>query len=111
LTPALRRGAVLFFTVVGEGDAIHRAAVDAGVALMQRAGEHSSDVVRSAALLKASFVEAQLDLGHDVLQRLLLGAVGPQGWSMVGALSSPLVDAHLLADEVLTPAPGALVLA
>src|SRR5258708_21008786 len=80
---------IFFFTVVGEGDAIHRADVDAGVALhAERAGEHRLHVAVQAPLrlLEGELdVEAQLDLGHDVLQRLLLGAV----WDLQAVVDGP----------------------
>src|SRR5690349_8393662 len=66
----------LLLRVVGEGDAVHRADVDAGVALdAQLVGEHRLDVAVQAALRllhRRDGVEAELDLQLDVLQRLLL---------------------------------------
>ena len=73
-----RRGAepaaqVRLLAVLGEGDAVHRADVDAGVALdAQLAGEDRLNVAIEAALgfeIGELVVIAELDLGPDVLQR------------------------------------------
>ena len=56
----------------GESDAVHRADVDAGVALdAELAGEHGLHVAVEAALrlLERELVVAELDLGLDVAQR------------------------------------------
>src|ERR1700719_4032014 len=64
---------LLFFAIVGEGDAIHRANVDAGIALdAQLAGKDGLDVAVEATLgfeIGELVVIAELDLGPDVLQR------------------------------------------
>ena len=62
-----------FLAVRGEGDAVHRADVDAGVAFdAELAGEHGLHIAVEAALglFQRQFeVIAELDLGLDVAQR------------------------------------------
>ena len=72
-----------FLAVRGEGDAIHRADVDAGVAFdAELPGEHGLHVAIEAAL---GFLErqlgivAELDLGLDVAQRDHLVAMRHRG--------------------------------
>ena len=99
------RAQVGFLAVRGEGDAVHRADVDAGVALdAQLAGEDRLHVAIEAAvgLLQRQFeVIAELDLGLDVAQRHHLFAmrhpVTPVERDLV--VVAPLVDAHLLAQH------------
>src|SRR6516165_4035327 len=96
---------VLFGAVLGEGDAVHRTDVDAGVALdAQRAGEHRLHVAIETALgleVAELLVIAELDLDLDVLER-------DRGISQRNPVAqivrdvvvvAPLVDAHLLADQ------------
>ena len=67
------RAQIGFLAVLREGDAVHRADVDAGVALdAELAGEHGLHVAVQAALRLREgelVVIAELDLGADVLQR------------------------------------------
>src|SRR3984893_17099517 len=96
---------VLFAAVFGEGDAVHRADVDTGVAFdAQLAGKHGLHVaIETAFSLEESelLVIAELDLDPDVLQRdrriperhLVAQVVRDV------VVVAPLVDAHLLADE------------
>src|SRR6267378_3292980 len=100
------RAQVRFLAVLGEGDAVHRADVHAGVALdAQLVGEHRLHVAVQAPLrfLEAGHrVEAKLDLDLDVLQRDRLVLPGNLV-ALVGrdrVVVAPLVDAHLLAREV-----------
>src|SRR3954470_16834542 len=95
----------LLFVILGEGDAIHRADVDAGVALDAEAiGEYRLHVAVQAALRffpRGGDVEAELDLHLHVLQRGL--DVGPG--HLVARVDrdvvvvAPFVDAHLLRNE------------
>ena len=96
---------VLLFAVLREGDAVHRADVDAGVALdAQLVGEHRLHVAVQAALRflpRRGDVEAELDFHLHVLQRRL--DVGP-GHLVAGVdrdvvVVAPLVDAHLLRNQ------------
>src|SRR5579883_1467126 len=103
----LQAGAQLSFGRVGqERDAVHWADVDAGVALdAQRSGEYGLDVAVEAAfsLLKGKLrVEAQLNLGLDVLER---DDLVPQRHAQALVrrdlvVVAPLVDAHLLAHHI-----------
>src|SRR5712691_6402629 len=101
--PAAQLG---FLAVLGEGDAVHRADVHAGVAFdAQLVGEHRLHVAVQAPLrfLEAGHrIEAELDLDLDVLQRDRLVLPGNLV-TLVGrdrVVVAPLVDAHLLAGEV-----------
>src|SRR6266545_1217742 len=97
---------VRLLAVLREGDAIHRADVDAGVAFdAQLVREHRLPVAVQAALrfLEAGGrIETDLDLDLDVLQRDFLvlpgNLVAFVGRDLV--VVAPLVDAHLLAREV-----------
>src|SRR6266446_6671554 len=100
------RAQVRLLAVLGEGDAVHRADVHAGVALdAQPVGEHRLHVAVQAPLgfLEAGHrVETELDLDLDVLQRDRLVLPGNLV-ALVGrdrVVVAPLVDAHLLAGEV-----------
>src|SRR2546427_375982 len=100
------RAQVRLLAVLGEGDAVHRADVHAGVALdAQPVGEHRLHVAVQAALgfLEPGHrVEAELDLDLDVLQSDLLVLPGHLV-ALVGrdrVVVAPLVDTHLLAREV-----------
>src|SRR6266436_880491 len=103
----LEVGAQLSFGGVGqEGDAVHRADVDAGVAFdAQRGDEYGLDVAVEAAfrLLKGELrVEAKLNLGLDILERHDLVAQR-HAEALVGrdlVVVAPLVDAHLLAHHI-----------
>src|SRR5438552_1463003 len=94
-----------FICIAGERDAVHRADVDAGIALdAQPVGEHRLHVAVEAALRllpRRGDVEAELDLGLDVLQRDLDVAPGHLvahvGVDLV--VVAPLVDAHLLRHQ------------
>src|ERR1700730_12877588 len=104
---SLEVGAQLRLGRVGrEGDAVHRADVDAGFAFdAQRGGEHSLDIAVEAALglLEGELhVVTELDLGLDVLERHHLVAQR-HAQPLVGrnlVVVAPLVDAHLLAHHV-----------
>src|SRR6266446_3805378 len=100
------RAQVRLLAVLGEGDAVHRADVHAGVALdAQPVGEHRLHVAVQAPLrfLESGHrIEAELDLDLDVLQRDRLVLPGHLV-ALVGRdriVVAPLVDAHLLAREV-----------
>src|SRR5580700_6493096 len=94
-----------FFAVGGKGDAVHRADVDAGIALdAELAGEDGLDVAIEAALgfLERQFeVIAELDLGLDVAQRHHFLAMR----HLIALIRRdlvvvrPFVDAHLLAGD------------
>ncbi len=94
-----------FLAVLREGDAVHRADIDAGVALdAELPGEHGLHVAVQAALrlLEGELVVvAELDLGADVLQRddvvARRHAVALIERDVV--VVGPFVDAHLLADD------------
>src|SRR5688572_8435925 len=99
------RTQVLLVAVLREGDAVHRADVDAGIALdAQLVGEHRLHVAVQAALRFlpcGGDVEAELDFHLHVLQRRL--DVGP-GHFVAGVdrdvvVVAPLVDAHLLRNQ------------
>src|SRR6185312_3047228 len=99
--------AQLFLLAVGgEGDAVHRADVDAGVALdAELRREDRLNIAIEAALgleIGQLVVEAELDLDPDVLEDDLLvlerDAVAEIVRDVV--VVAPLVDAHLLAGEV-----------
>src|SRR6516165_4785499 len=96
---------LLLGAVIGEGDAIHRTDVDTGIALdAQRPGKHRLDIAIEATLgleVAELFVETDLDLDPDILQRYR-GV--PQRYLVAQVVRdvvvvAPLVDAHLLADE------------
>ena len=97
---------ILFLAILCEGDAIHRADVDAGVAF--DAGgrrEHGLHVAVQAALRLAEReldVIAELDLGADVLQRDHLVAMRHLVALVAGdvVVVAPLVDAHLLRRDM-----------
>src|SRR6267142_2467535 len=93
---------LLLLGVEDEADAVHRADVDAGVALDAEAiGEDGLHVAVQSALRflpRRGDIEAELDLHLHVLDRRL--DVGP--WYLVARIAAdfvvvaPLVDAHLL---------------
>ena len=97
---------IRLLAVLREGDAIHRADVDAGVAFdAERRGEHRLHVAVQAALrfLEGErIVVPELDLCADVPQRHHFishwHAIAPVGRNVV--VVAPLVDAHLLADDL-----------
>jgi hypothetical protein len=101
-----RRGeavAQLLFLAVGrEGDAVHRADVDAGIAFDAEVRlEHRLDVAVEAALCLEEaqmLVEAELDLEPDIAQRLFGRGVRDLVAKVVRhvVVVRPLVDAHLL---------------
>src|SRR6266436_8346327 len=103
----LEVGAQLSFGGVGqEGDAVHRADVDAGVAFdAQRGGEYGLDVAVEAAfrlLERELCVKAELNLGLDIPERHDLVAQR-HAQALVGrnlVVVAPLVDAHLLAHHI-----------
>ena len=95
-----------FLAIVGEGNAVHRADIGAGVAFDAQARRKDRlDVAVQAALrfLEADReIEPQFDLGLDVLQRdgfVLVRDLETQiGRNVV--VVAPFVDAHLLADQI-----------
>src|SRR5712691_6815979 len=95
----------LLIGIQGEGDAVHRADVDAGIALdAQPVGEHRLHIAVEAALRllpRRGDVEAELDLGLHILQRdpdVAPGhLVARVGVDLV--VVAPLVDAHLLRHQ------------
>ena len=94
-----------FLAVLGEGDAVHRADIDAGVALdAQLAGEYRLNVAIQAALgfeIGELVVIAEFDLGPDVVQRDRQIAQRHPVALVVRdvVVVAPLVDAHFLADQ------------
>src|SRR5271169_3414241 len=96
---------LIFAAVVGEGDAIHRANVDAGIAFdTQLTGKYGLHVAVQAALgLKIAelFVVTEFDLDPDVGER---DRLVPERHPITHIIRNvvviaPLVDAHLLADQ------------
>src|SRR6266850_4795287 len=96
------RAEILLLAVGDEADAVHRADVDAGIALdAQPVGEHRLHVAVEAALRflpRRGDVEAELDFHLHVLQRRLDIGPGHLVARVAGNLVvvAPLVDAHLL---------------
>src|SRR5262252_9078484 len=94
-----------FAAIFGEGDTIHRADIDAGVAFdTQLPREHRLDIAIEATLgleIGLLFVEAKFDFDLDVLQRHRCIAPGHFVAEIVRdvVVVAPLVNAHLLADE------------
>ena len=90
----------------GERDAVHRADVDACVALdAQLVGEHRLHVAIEAALrfrVRELRIEPQLDLRADVLQRddRVLERHAIAAIAVDAVVVAPLVDAHLLRQQV-----------
>src|SRR5271170_1165750 len=96
---------LIFAAVVGKGDAIHRANVDAGIAFdTQLTGKYGLYVAVQAALgLKIAelFVVTEFDLDPDVGERHRLVPERHPITHIVRnvVVIAPLVDAHLLADQ------------
>ena len=95
-----------FVIVAGEGDAIHRADVNAGIAFDAGVlGEHGLHVAIEAALgfLEGrAGVEAQFHFDRDAFQRLHLFLQRHLEALVAGnfVVVAPLVDAHLLRDHL-----------
>src|SRR5580658_4785756 len=95
-----------FLAIGREGDAIHRADVDAGVALdTELIGEDGLGIAIETALRLFEGelgIEPQLDLGADVAESQRQFLVRHLEALVVGdvVVVAPLVDAHFLADQI-----------